>query len=279
MKNFKGIEGKSAIVTGGTSGIGYATAERLVEEGCLDIIISGRNPEKGERALAQFKKDHPEANVHLFIGDMSKEQTCIDLMAMGIKLFGKVDFLVNNAFAFTRYAWTATRENWMNVMRGGVINYATMISQYKLQHPDDHKGAIVNVSSISAHIAQPRSWTYNSAKGAVDMLTKQAGVDLAPNIRVNSISPAGVFSDETVKNSMARGAKDAEEIKNQPQPTHLMGRMIMPEECAGPIVFLLSDEASSISATDLPVDMGYMAVGAGGFPRADMGDLLCRSTD
>ena len=63
------LEGKTAVVTGGTSGIGYATAERLVEEGCLDIIISGRNPEKGERALAQFKKDHPEANDSISAND------------------------------------------------------------------------------------------------------------------------------------------------------------------------------------------------------------------
>ncbi len=276
MKNFKGIEGKSAIVTGATSGIGYATAVRLLEEGCNDIIITGRNKEKAENAFAQLKEKFPEANIHLFVGDQAEEQTCIDLMAMGIKLFGKVDFLVNNAFAFTRYAWTATREQWMNVMRGGVINYATMISQYKLQNPEGHKGAIVNVSSVSAYIAQPRSWTYNSAKGAVDMLTKNAAMDLAPNIRVNSISPAGVFTNENIKNNAARGIQSYEDA---PCDTHLMGRLIRADECAGPIVFLLSDEASSITASNLPVDSGFCAVGASGFPEDGMGPVWIRSTD
>lgn len=278
MKNFNGIEGKSAIVTGGTSGIGYATVERLIEEGCTKVLFSGRNPEKAEKALARLKEKYPEADLHLFVGDMSEEQVCIDLMAKGIELFGQVDYLVNNAFAFTRYAWTATRENWLNVMRGGVINYATMIAQFKIQNPEGHKGSIVNVSSISAYIAQPRSWTYNCAKGAVDQLTKNAAMDLAPNIRVNSIAPAGVFTEETVKNNAARGIS-REEMEQAPCPTHLMNRMIAPEECAGPIVFLLSDEATAITATCLPVDMGYMSVGAGGFPAPDMGPVWIRSTD
>ena len=277
--NFRGIEGKSAIVTGGTSGIGYAIAERLADEGCRDILISGRNQEKGISAINRFKIDHPSVNIHLFIGDLSVEQNCIDLMAKGIELFGSVDFLVNNAFAFTRYAWTATRDNWLNVMRGGPINYATMISQYKLQHPEGHKGAIVNVSSISAYVAQPRSWTYNCAKGAVDQLTKNAAMDLAPDIRVNSISPAGVFSDEHIKNNMSRGNTDIESMIDAPCPTHLMGRVIRAEECAGPVVFLLSDEASAITASNLPVDSGYTAVGAAGFPGPDIGDVWIRSTD
>ena len=79
--NFRGIEGKSAIVTGGTSGIGYAIAERLADEGCRDILISGRNQEKGINAFNRFKGDHPDVNIHLFIGDLSVEQNCIDLMA------------------------------------------------------------------------------------------------------------------------------------------------------------------------------------------------------
>ena len=90
----RGISGKSAIITGGTSGIGFATAERLLSLGCK-VIITGRNREKGEAALAKLREAYPDTESDIFIGDMGVEQNCIDLMAMGIEKFGKVDFLVN----------------------------------------------------------------------------------------------------------------------------------------------------------------------------------------
>lgn len=266
----RGISGKSAIITGGTSGIGFATAERLLEDKCR-VIITGRNAEKGEKALAKLREKYPDTESYLFIGDMGIEQTCIDLMAMGIEKFGKVDFLVNNAFAFTRWAWIATRWDWEHVMEAGPINYATMIAQFKLQHPEGHKGAIVNVSSISAHRAQARAWTYNSAKGAVRQLTKCAGLDLAPNIRVNSISPANVTTDEVTR---LHPEIPVEVQRQRADNNHMSGKTIIPEECASAIVFLLSDDASAITASDLAVDSGYCAVGPAGYPDPNMGPAL-----
>ena len=177
------------------------------------------------------------------------------------------------AFEFTRKAWTAQRKDWLHVMEAGPIAYATMISQFKLQRGKNKLGSIVNVSSISSHIAQPRSWTYNSAKGAVKQLTKCAAMDLAPYIRVNSISPAVVLTDEIIKASKVYGA-DISAVQKEVERTQMIGRFIESKECASAIVFLLSDEASAITATDLSVDMGYIAVGPAGLPAPDMGDTL-----
>jgi NAD(P)-dependent dehydrogenase (short-subunit alcohol dehydrogenase family) len=129
----------------------------------------------------------------------------------------------------------------------------------------------VNVSSISAFRAQPRSWTYNSAKGAVRQLTKCAAVDLAPYIRVNSISPADVMTDEVIK---LHPEIPVEELRKSKDPSHMSGVTILPEECASAIVFLLSDDASAISASDLPVDSGYMSTGPAGYPEPGLGPTL-----
>ncbi len=259
----KGIAGKSAVVTGGTSGIGYATAQRLLSLGAR-VLIVGRNPEKGKNALKKLREEHPGTECHLFLGDLGDEQNCKEIIAEGIRLFGSIDFLVNNGFAFTRWAWDASRWHWDHVMEAGPLNYYTMIREFVDQHPQGHKGAVVNTSSISAFIAQDRSWTYNTAKGLVRQLTISAGLELAPDIRVNSISPAGVLTDE-VKGIQIKKGDGTQEEEGSRSDT-MLRRIIMPEECASAIVFLLSDGASAITGTDIAVDAGYCQVGPGGIP-------------
>ena len=122
-------------------------------------------------------------------------------------------------------------------------------------------GAIVNVSSISAHIAQPNRWTYNSAKGAVDQLTKCAALDLGrKRIRVNSVSPGWTWTREVEK------AAGGDRAKWEPVwgEYAMLGRLCEPSEVARPVLFLLSDDASFITGTDLAVDGGYCALGPEG---------------
>jgi NAD(P)-dependent dehydrogenase (short-subunit alcohol dehydrogenase family) len=124
-------------------------------------------------------------------------------------------------------------------------------------------GSIVNMSSVSAHIAQPHRWTYNVAKAAVHQLTRCAALDLAPfNIRVNSVSPALIWTRE-----LQRGlekASDPERHMEEWKNYHMLRRLGEPVECARPILFLLSDDASFITAVDLPIDGGYLAMGPAG---------------
>ena len=190
----KGLKGKVSIITGGSRGIGRACVERLLEEG-VKVAFSGRNAEAGQQTCDELKKKYPD--VVYYCGDMEDENFCKELVSNSIKRFGGLDFLVNNAFPFTAAAVDATREQWERIMMAGPVAYATMMSEFVKQRGMG-KGAIVLMSSVSGHIAQPGRWTYNAAKGAVKQLTRCAAMDLAPDIRVNCVSPGWVITDQVV---------------------------------------------------------------------------------
>jgi len=256
--NMKGLFGKVAIVTGGSRGIGYACVERLSEEG-VKVLFTGRSKENGNKALKRLKERYHD--VHFLAGDMSEEDFCILTVEKALQKYGKLDYLVNNAFPFTARALDATRSNWIQTMEAGPIAYATMIQNYVKMRGKDKPGAIVNMSSISGHIAQPNRWTYNAAKGSVVQLTRCAAMDLAPKIRVNTVSPAWVWTDEVEKATNGEGREKWEPIWGK---FHLIRRLTEPEEIAAVVAFLLSDDASCITGADIFADGGYLAMGSEG---------------
>lgn len=253
----RGLKGKAAIVTGGSRGIGRACVERLLEEE-VSVLLCGRNAQTGEKTLSELKEKFD--NVDFMAGDMKDPQFCKDLIAGAIKKFGTLDYLVNNAFPFTAKGLNASREDWLHTMEAGPVSYATMIQEFVSQRGREN-GSIVNMSSISGHIAQPERWTYNAAKGAVKQLTRCTALDLAPGIRVNCVSPGWVWTDE-VKKAAPNGDRDtAEEMWGD---FHMLQRLERPEEIASAVAFLLSDDASAITAADIPVEGGYLSLGPEG---------------
>jgi NAD(P)-dependent dehydrogenase (short-subunit alcohol dehydrogenase family) len=118
-------------------------------------------------------------------------------------------------------------------------------------------GAVVNVASVSAHIAQPSRWTYNAAKGAVVALHRCQAMDLAPRgIRVNSVSPAWVWTPVV----QALAGDDADARRREWGAYHLLGRIAEPEEVAAGIAFLASDEARFVNGSAFVMDGGMTAV-------------------
>lgn len=258
----RGIKGKTAVVTGGSRGIGNATVRRLLEEGAK-VFFTGRSQESGERALADFRQKY--SDVEFFRADMKDPGSPAKLIAKAAETFGEIDFIVNNAFPFNRGDETTTHDEWLNSMQSGPIAYAAVLREWIKIHGKDKPGAVCMTSSISDAIAQPASWPYNSAKGAVKQLIKCAAFDLAPHIRVNGVAPAWTRTDEIRK---ATPKNSWESMPPEWNNYHLLRRLAEPEEIASAIVFLLSDDASAITGHDLYVDCGYMAMGPEGLGEA-----------
>lgn len=253
---YESLKNKVAIVTGGSNGIGKACVKRLCQEGCR-VTFSGIS----EAGFATEKEFLAQGFDVLFVrGDMGLEETCKKIVDATVQKWGRVDYLVNNAFAFTAKAMDASREDWNHIMECGPISYATM-AQYAVPHMQRQgKGAIVNMSSISSQIAQPNRWTYNAAKGAVEQLTRCMAMDLSPAIRVNTVSPGWIWTREVDK----AAGYDREKWGPVWGKFHMLRRLGEDHECAAAVAFLLSDEASFITGNDLFVDGGYNAMGPEG---------------
>jgi NAD(P)-dependent dehydrogenase (short-subunit alcohol dehydrogenase family) len=253
----RGLEGKAAIITGGSTGIGRAIMEAFCDHG-VSVTFSGIS-DGGITTEKEFlEKGY---NVQFVRGDMAEEAFCRQLADEAINKWGRINFLVNNAFSFIAKGLEATREDWLRIMSVGPIGYATMAQCVVESMKEQGGGAIVNLSSISAHIAQPDRWTYNSAKGAVNQLTRCMALDLAPhNIRVNTVSPGWIWTREVDK----AAGDDREKWGPIWGKFHMLRRLGEVEEVARPVLFLCSDDAGFITAAELPVDGGYLGMGSEG---------------
>lgn len=254
------FDGRAAIVTGGASGIGKAVVDRLCAEGC-SVTFTGIS-EAGDRTMAEFSERG--YNVQFLRGDMAKEEFCRTVVSSAGEKWGRLDCLVNNAFSFIAKGADATRDDWQRMFNVGPIGYATMASLCAPQLRVSGVGSIVNMSSVSAHIAQPVRWTYNAAKGAVVQLTRCMAMDFAPDIRVNTVSPGWIWTREVDK----AANNDREKWGPIWGKFHLLRRLGEVEEVAAATAFLLSDDASFVTGADLFVDGGYLAMGSEGLGEA-----------
>jgi NAD(P)-dependent dehydrogenase (short-subunit alcohol dehydrogenase family) len=254
------FRGKTALVTGGASGIGRAIVRELCREGAAVVILD--MSEAGQTTADELTAAGYE--VRFCRGDVADAAACRQAVAVALEQWGRLNYLVNNAFSFTAKGLDATPEDWERSLRVGPMGFAAMTQAAVEALKQAGGGAIVNISSISAFIAQPNRWTYNAAKGAVHTLTKCMAFDLAPfNIRVNSISPGWIWTQEVYKAAALDGGG-----RERWDPIwgeyHMLRRCGEPIECAAAALFLLSDDASFITATDLAVDGGYMGMGPEG---------------
>ena len=254
--------GRVAVVTGGASGIGAATAGEFVAGGAA-VAILDINQAGGEVQVKSLQAAGGRAL--FFCVDVSDADACrraVDALAAQT---GRLDFLVNNAVSFIAKGLDVTTADWERSLGVNVRGYANMVQACFEPMRRAGGGAVVNLASISGHIAQPGRWTYNASKGAVLALTRCQALDLSPHrIRVNSVSPGWIWTPELAK------AASGDRAKWEPVwgRYHMLRRLGEAREVARAILFLCSDDASFITGADLPVDGGYLGMGSEGLGEA-----------
>ncbi len=243
-----------AVVTGGASGIGRATARAFDREGAHVVVVDRDR----DRAIGVVRELRAASAV---VGDVVDEETRRSVVSAASAVGKPTRYLVNCAASFLSKAEDATAADWDVSLGVNVKGTALMASAVIPLIRAASGGAIVNVASISGYIAQPNRWTYNATKGAILALTRCQALDLArDNIRVNSVSPGTIWTAELDR--MAGGDR----AKWEPvfAPHHMLNRVGEPEEVAETIIFLCSNAASFVTGADLRVDGGYTAMGHDG---------------
>lgn len=249
---------KVAIVTGAASGIGAATAREFASGGAAAVVFD-INEAGAAQMAAQLQADGYQAEYQRV--DVSDADACRTAVQQVAGQFGRVDYLVNCAASFISKGLYATTADWERSLGVNVRGYANMVQACFAPMKATGGGAIVNVASVSAHIAQPDRWTYNACKGAIVTMSKCQALDLAPtHIRVNIVSPGWIWTPEVAK------AANNDRAKWEPVwgRFHMLRRLGEPREVARAALFLCSDDASFITGAELPVDGGYLGLGSEG---------------
>jgi NAD(P)-dependent dehydrogenase (short-subunit alcohol dehydrogenase family) len=250
------LDGKVAVVTGGGSGIGEATAKRFAAEGARAVIVD-RDPEGGERVVAEIRGAGGEAA--FLKAEVSIEAEALALAPFTVERFGALHILVNNAGARVYGPVTeATEESWDHIL---AVNVKALGLCAKAAIPEMAKaggGAIVSVSSANAIQGRAGMAQYDAAKAAVLGLTRSLAYDhAAQGIRANAVCPGPTITQFHIKNAARRGVSEAE-LREQGK-AGLLKRWAESREIAAAILFLASDEASYITGATLMVDGGLSA--------------------
>ncbi len=248
------LKGKTAVVTGGASGIGEATALLFAENGC-NVVVSDLQEEKGNNLVQKIRQLNGKA---IFVkADVSKPQDCEILVNKTIAAFGSLDIAFNNAGIGGESNAIADMsiEGWKKVIDVNLNSVFYCMKYELMQMQKQGNGAIVNNSSILGQVGFANAAAYVAAKHGIIGLTQNAALEYsAKGIRINAIGPAFINTPLLTEAGMDDNVKQTVLV-----PMHPIGRLGEPREVAELVVWLSSDKASFITGSYYAVDGGYLA--------------------
>jgi NAD(P)-dependent dehydrogenase (short-subunit alcohol dehydrogenase family) len=247
----RGLDGKVAIVTGGAASIGERISEAFHEAG-TKVVVVARSADKGNAFARRLG-----GRVHYECADITVDADLDRIVRHAVERFGRIDFIINNACSYIDRGQYSTREEWLSTLNTNVVSGALLVEHARTELVKS-KGAVVNLSSISAYAAQTGRWTYPVSKAAILHLTRLQAMDYARDgIRVNTLVAGWTESDPI--SGLSGG--DREKADRVAAEFHLLGRLGRAAEVAEGVLFLCSEHASFITGGELKVDGGYLAMG------------------
>lgn len=265
------LSGKTALVTGGGTGIGAAITRRLVNDGAK-VCITGRRPEKLQETVASL----PESTVVACPGDVSKYEDIKKILSAALEINGKLDILVNNAAIEAMGPVTALDiGDWQQALDINLTGPFMLMKEVIPHMIENGGGSIINISSLGGVRCLPGMPAYCTTKAALIMLTKQVAMDYGPQkIRCNAICPGGTRTEMNKNLVTPIAEKLGTDIeggykyftKNVP-----LRRAAQPDEIAGLCSYLASDDSSFMTGSELLIDGGAAVVDLQG---AALGEML-----
>lgn len=246
----KGIADRVAIVSGGATSVGAQIVRAIVAAGGR-AVAADIDAEAGEKLAQELGSVAVFARMNL-ASDADIEHA----VATANTKFGRIDFVINAAADYADQGATSGREEWHRSLDVNLIGPVMLVRAAREQLMK-HRGAVVNVGSISAKVAQRGRWLYPAAKAALHQMTRSLALDFADSgVRVNTVSPGWMFSSGMEKLGLTRRVVD-----RVAAPFHLVPRSADRQEVAEVAVFLCSEHARFVNGADIPVDGGYTAIG------------------
>ncbi|OGS46360.1 MAG: hypothetical protein A3K66_03435 [Euryarchaeota archaeon RBG_16_67_27] len=251
------LAGKAALITGGGSGIGLATALAFLREGAR-VMISDVSEDRGREAVAAAAAMGHE--LRFVRGDVSREADAMHMVDEAIRAFGRIDVLFNNAgILIEKPVHELSEEEWDRIL-GINLKGVFLVSKHAVPHMfRQGGGAIVNTGSVNSIVGDVGDAAYCASKGGVALLTKAMALDYAARgIRVNAVCPGWVETRMFQQEASTRGVS-VDEYRRYAASHHPIGRVGRPEDIANAVVFLASEDSSYMTGSLLVVDGGFTA--------------------